>query len=64
MAAPTVRTTSRIGIGWYAKRPGNQVGSVAMMMVEVRIPIARLTELQTSATVAARRISVGASFRA
>jgi len=53
MADPTVRTTSRIGIGWKAKRPGTQVGSVAMMMVEVRIPIARLTELQTSATVAA-----------
>jgi hypothetical protein len=35
-----------------------------MMMVEVRIPIARLAELHTSATVAARRISVGASFRA
>jgi hypothetical protein len=64
MAHPTVRTTSAIGRGWYAKRPGNQVGRVAMMMVEVRIPMARLTELHTSATVAARRISVGASFRA
>jgi len=53
MAAPTVRMTSRIGIGWSAKRPGTQVGRVAMIMVEVRIPIARLTELQTSAIVAA-----------
>jgi hypothetical protein len=64
MADPIVRTTSAIGRGWYAKRPGNQVGRVAIMMVEVRIPMARLTELHTSAIVAARRISVGASFRA
>src|SRR6267143_2576232 len=64
MADPTVRTRSAIGRGWYAKRPGTQVGSVAMMMVEVRIPMARLTELHTSATVAARRISVVAAFNA
>src|SRR6266849_9177680 len=64
MADPIVRTTSRIGRGWYARRPGTQVGRVAMMMVEVRIPMARLTELQTSATVAAWRISLGASFSA
>src|SRR2546422_10667221 len=63
MAHPIVRTTSAIGMGWYAKKPGTQVGRVAMMMVEVRIPMARLTELHTSATVAARRISLGASFR-
>jgi hypothetical protein len=35
-----------------------------MMMVEVRIPMARLTELHICATVAARRISMGASFNA
>ena|SRR6266852_2010247 len=64
MAHPIVRTTSAMGRGWYAKRPGNHVGRVAIMIVEVRIPMARLTELHTSATVAARRISVGASFRA
>src|SRR2546425_7776185 len=64
IAHPTVRTTSAIGSGWYDRRPGNQVGRVAMMMVEVRIPRARENELHTSATLAARRISLGASFRA
>jgi hypothetical protein len=64
MAHPIVKTTSAIGRGWYAKRPGNHVGRVAMMMVDVRIPMARVTELHTSATVAARRISFGASFSA
>jgi len=61
---PMVRTRRAMGTGWYASKPGTHVGRVAMIIVPNRIPSARATELQTRATVAARRISFGASFSA
>ena len=62
-AQPIDSTSRATGRGSRARSPGTQVGRVAMIMVVNRMPAARVAEEQTSATVAARRISFGAWLR-
>lgn len=64
MLQPIVSMSRVIGNGCIARSPGTHVGRVAMIMVANKIPRARLIELATSATLAALRISLGASFSA
>ena len=64
MMEPIVRTSSVTGMGCWARRPGTHVGRVAMIRVVNSTPRARLDALEIWATVAARRIWTGASFRA
>ena len=61
---PIARTSSATGTVWWARRPGTHVGRVPMIRVVNRIPRARVKLLEIWATVAARRIWTGASFRA
>ena len=64
MMVPIERTSSATGMVCWASRPGTHVGRVAMIRVVNRIPRARVRLLLIWATVAARRIWTGASFRA
>ncbi len=64
IAEPSARTRSATGMVWRARIPGTHVGRVAMIRVVNSIPRARVRLLEIWATVAARRISTGASFRA
>ena len=64
MTEPIARTRSATGMVWRARRPGTHVGSVAMIRVVNSIPRARVMLMEIWATVAARRIWTGASFRA
>ena len=61
---PIARTSSATGVVWCARRPGTHVGRVAMIRVVNRIPRPRVNELEIWATVVARRIWTGASFKA
>ncbi len=61
---PIARTSSATGVVWCARIPGTHVGRVAMIRVVNSIPRARVKLLEIWATVAARRIWTGASFRA
>ena len=61
---PIARTSSATGVVWWARIPGTHVGRVAMIRVVNRIPRPRVRLLLIWATVAARRIWTGASFRA
>ena len=61
---PIARTSCATGMVWCARSPGTHVGRVAMISVVNSIPRARVRLLAIWATVAARRIWTGASFRA